>query len=54
MQTLFFHIIKYDLKGHGRSHKAILSNTFIYQQIWIKVSMNANMMKTLSMALKVT
>ena len=54
MQTLFFNIMIYDFKGHGRPHKAILSNTFIYQQIWIKVSMNANMMKTLSMTLKVT
>ena len=24
MKTLFFHVIKYDFKSHGRSHKAIL------------------------------
>ena len=49
MKTLFFHVIKYDFKGHGRSHKAILANfflaIFIYQPILIEICMNGNIMK---------
>ena len=29
MKTNFLHKIKYDLKGHGRSHKAFLAKFFI-------------------------
>ena len=37
MITKKFHKIEYDLKGHGRSHKALLaSSTLIYQPILIK------------------
>jgi hypothetical protein len=43
--------MNYDLKGHGWSNKThlakfFLTETFIYQSILMKISVNANIMKT--------
>ena len=50
MKTNFFHKMKYDLKGHPMSYKTTFmpkcSNSFVYVPILIKISMNANILKT--------
>ena len=51
---LYYNVIvykmKYDLKGHGRSNKALVAKFFysrvIYQLVLIKILMNANIIKT--------
>ena len=56
MNAQIFHKIKYDLKGHRRSHKflLILSSTFIYQPIMIKFLLNTNNKKTIFFLLKLS
>ena len=50
--------MKYDLKGHSRSYKTTFmpnhSSTFVYGPIFMKICMNANIMKTQYMTLNIT